>query len=63
MKKNHFKIIIAAILAVAIMPGCTKKLDLKPTNDITADDVYFRKASRAGHIAMLAKWDSAQIPR
>jgi predicted nucleic acid-binding protein len=28
---------------------------------ITADDVYFRKASRAGHIGLLANWDSTRL--
>jgi hypothetical protein len=40
MKQNHLKIYVTAILAFAIMCGCTKKLDLTPTNDITANNVY-----------------------
>jgi hypothetical protein len=40
MKLNHIKILIAAVLAIAIMPGCQRKLDLKPDHDITADEVY-----------------------
>ena len=40
MKRNYFILVLLAVFAVAILPGCTKKLDLKPTNDITADVVY-----------------------
>jgi len=40
MKANYFSISLLAILAFAWGTGCTKKLDLKPTNDITAEDVY-----------------------
>ena len=39
MKKHFFKFTIA-VMAMAILAGCTKKLDLTPTNDITADQVY-----------------------
>jgi hypothetical protein len=52
MKKNNFKIIIAVFVAVAIMSGCAKQLDLKPTNDLTADDVY---KTSAGYKQALAK--------
>jgi len=53
MKQNHFNILIAGIIAtVAMLSGCTKKLDLKPTNDITADDVY---KTPAGYKQALAK--------
>lgn len=41
MKNNFFKIIMMATAWLAIVAaGCTKKLDLVPTNDITADAVY-----------------------
>lgn len=43
--------ILCAALAVA-MAGCTKKLDLVPTNDITADKVY---STPAGYKQALAK--------
>ena len=52
MKQRNFKILITAIFAVAMMTGCTKKLDLKPTNDLTADDVY---KTAAGYKQALAK--------
>jgi hypothetical protein len=40
MKKNIFKIVITAALFVSGFASCTKKLDLLPTNDITATQVY-----------------------
>lgn len=49
MKKNYYHIILATFLLVA---GCTKKLDLLPTNDITADRVY---KDAAGYKQALAK--------
>ena len=52
MKKNNFKIIIAVLVAFAIISGCEKQLDLKPTNDLTADDVY---KTSAGYKQALAK--------
>jgi starch-binding outer membrane protein, SusD/RagB family len=52
MKQNHFKLLIAALFAIAIMAGCTKKLDLTPTNDITADQVY---STSSGYKQSLAK--------
>jgi len=52
MKKNNFKIIIAVVVAFAIMTGCEKQLDLKPTNDLTADDVY---STSTGYKQALAK--------
>jgi hypothetical protein len=39
-------------VAIAIMSGCEKQLDLKPTNDLTADDVY---KTSAGYKQALAK--------
>lgn len=38
--KQKFFIIIAGIFSLALVQSCTKKLDLVPTNDITADQVY-----------------------
>jgi starch-binding outer membrane protein, SusD/RagB family len=52
MKYNHFKILIAAVVLVTMAPGCTKKLDLAPTNDVTANIVY---SSPAGYQQALAK--------
>lgn len=40
MRKYNFKTILGVILSVAILNSCTKKLDLVPTNDITADAAY-----------------------
>ena len=52
MKKNHFKILIFAIIAMAYLSACTKKLDLVPTNGITGDSVY---KSPSGYKLALAK--------
>jgi starch-binding outer membrane protein, SusD/RagB family len=52
MKKSKFKIILTAGTAVISLLSCTKKLDLSPTNDITASAVY---SSPAGYRAALAK--------
>lgn len=52
MKLNHIKIVIAAVFAIAIIPGCERKLDLKPTNDIIADQVY---STARGYKQALAK--------
>ncbi|HEY6503217.1 MAG TPA: RagB/SusD family nutrient uptake outer membrane protein [Chitinophagaceae bacterium] len=52
MKQNHFKLLIAAFVASTVMVGCTKDLDLTPTNDITADQVY---STSAGYKQSLAK--------
>src|ERR1700744_5351539 len=51
MKRNYFKIITATI-ALAMMASCTKKLDLVPTNDITAQTVY---STPLGYKEALAK--------
>ena len=45
------KVITAASLII-VVAGCTKKLDLVPTNDITADAVY---KNPAGYKQALAK--------
>ncbi|HEX4851685.1 MAG TPA: RagB/SusD family nutrient uptake outer membrane protein [Puia sp.] len=52
MKRNHLAILIAVGFVVAQCTSCTKKLDLKPTNDITAQDVY---STPAGYKQSLAK--------
>ncbi|MEP7143097.1 MAG: RagB/SusD family nutrient uptake outer membrane protein [Ferruginibacter sp.] len=40
MKNIILKAILPSFLLVGILASCTKKLDLVPTNDITADQVY-----------------------
>ncbi len=52
MKKNYFKIIMAAGALVATIASCTKKLDLVPTNDITAQAAL---TTPAGYKQSLAK--------
>lgn len=51
MKKFIFKTSIALFALVAIQ-SCSKKLDLKPTNDVTSETVY---ATPAGYKQVLAK--------
>jgi hypothetical protein len=52
MKRDHLKIIIVAGVALASLGSCTKKLDLSPTNGVTAASVY---STPAGYKAALAK--------
>ncbi|MEP6749015.1 MAG: RagB/SusD family nutrient uptake outer membrane protein [Bacteroidota bacterium] len=52
MKHTHFKILTAAAMAILATTACTKKLDLSPTNDITAAIVY---NNPAGYKQALAK--------
>src|SRR5882757_1205441 len=52
MKSNSFKIITAALAVTALVASCSKKLDLTPTNDITAQTVY---STPAGYKQALAK--------
>ena len=52
MKNNFFKILIVIAFFSILELGCTKKLDLVPTNDITADAVY---STPAGYKQALAK--------
>ncbi len=52
MKRIPFKIIITAGTAIAMLASCTKKLDLSPTNSVTAPTVY---ATPAGYTAAMAK--------
>lgn len=52
MKHNILKITVVAFLVLLVISGCTKKLDLVPTNDITAGTVY---STTAGYKEALAK--------
>ena len=52
MKRNHFKILIIAVTCLVGLASCSKKLDLVPTNDITAAEVY---STPAGYKQALAK--------
>jgi hypothetical protein len=52
MKKNIFKIVITAGFLAGSFASCTKKLDLLPTNDVTAAQVY---NSPAGYKQAFAK--------
>ena len=45
-------ICLGVVFVVSIIQSCTKKLDLKPTNDVTSETVY---ASLAGYKSVLAK--------
>src|SRR5688572_25680100 len=50
--KHIFSIIIPAAVITLVIVSCTKKLDLLPTNDITADSVY---STPAGYKMALSK--------
>ena len=50
--QRHLKIIIADSVMLLTMAACTKKLDLTPTNDITASEAY---KTPAGYKEGLAK--------
>ena len=52
MKRNIFKIMIASGLFAGSFSSCSKKLDLLPTNDITASQVY---STSAGYTEAFAK--------
>ncbi len=52
MKKNILNILLAAGFITGSLTSCTKKLDLLPTNDITAANVY---SSAAGYKQAFAK--------
>ena len=52
MKRKYFKIMMVAGIAMASLVSCTKKLDLVPTNDVTASEVY---NSPSGYRSALAK--------
>ena len=47
-----YKLLIGFSFMIAIIGGCNKKLDLKPTNDLTADKVY---STPLGYKQVLAK--------
>jgi hypothetical protein len=44
--------VLIAVLFIGMNQSCTKKLDLKPTNDVTSETVY---ANLAGYKSVLAK--------
>lgn len=52
MKKNIFKLVIIAGFLAGSFASCTKKLDLLPTNDVTASQVY---STPAGYKQAFAK--------
>ena len=53
MKNNSFKLtLILPIVAIAVLAGCKKKLELYPTNDLTNDKVF---ATPLGYKQALAK--------
>ncbi|MEP6675061.1 MAG: RagB/SusD family nutrient uptake outer membrane protein [Ferruginibacter sp.] len=52
MKKNNFKLVFIAFVAVSVITSCTKKLELQPTNDVTANIVY---STPLGYKQALAK--------
>ncbi|HEX9513981.1 MAG TPA: RagB/SusD family nutrient uptake outer membrane protein [Puia sp.] len=52
MNNNHFKIIILVGVVLSTLASCTKKLELSPTNDITASKAY---STPAGYKQGLAK--------
>jgi hypothetical protein len=52
MSNYLIKTLAIAALSVSVATGCTKKLDLVPTNDVTADVVY---STAAGYKQALAK--------
>ncbi|MEO6453609.1 MAG: RagB/SusD family nutrient uptake outer membrane protein, partial [Ginsengibacter sp.] len=52
MKKSILKTGFVAALCLLLTQSCTKKLELAPTNDVTAETVY---ATAAGYKQVLAK--------
>ena len=52
MKKMILKTSVLAVFALVLIQSCTKKLDLKPTNDVTSETVY---ATAGGYKQVLAK--------
>src|SRR5258706_220501 len=52
MKPNQSSIIIMAMTALVLLGSCSKKLDLSPTNDITAAAAY---STPAGYTSAMAK--------
>jgi starch-binding outer membrane protein, SusD/RagB family len=51
MKKMNLKASVA-VLSLVLLQACSKKLDLKPTNDVTSETVY---STPAGYKQVLAK--------
>jgi hypothetical protein len=52
MKLSNYKLLIPGLLSILVLASCSKKLDLVPTNDITAQAVY---KTPAGYKQALAK--------
>jgi hypothetical protein len=52
MKSNQFSTLITAMAAIVLLAGCSKKLELSPTNDIIAAAAY---STSAGYTAAMAK--------
>jgi starch-binding outer membrane protein, SusD/RagB family len=52
MKSNLFKILMAGVIVVTMMPACTKKLDVSPVNQLVPEEVY---KTPAGYKQALAK--------
>src|SRR5258705_13624235 len=52
MKKIILKTSLFTAFALVLIQSCTKKLDLKPTNDTTSETVY---STPAGYKQVLAK--------
>lgn len=52
MKKVIFNTGLLALFGLVLLPSCTKKLDLMPTNDVTSETVY---STPAGYKDVLAK--------
>jgi hypothetical protein len=52
MKRTIFQPGIAALLCLFLFQSCSKKLELTPVNDVTAETVY---ATPAGYKSVLAK--------
>jgi starch-binding outer membrane protein, SusD/RagB family len=52
MKKTIFKTGVFIVFCLVLMQSCTKKLDLKPANDVTSETVY---ATAAGYKQVLGK--------
>ena len=52
MKRNHFKIVIAFVVAGIFLSSCTKNLTQTPTNDVTSSEVF---TTPAGYKQALAK--------
>jgi starch-binding outer membrane protein, SusD/RagB family len=56
MKRNFFKILLAGAVVIAMLPACTKKLEVSPVNQLVPEEVY---KTPAGYKQALAKVDGA----